>query len=44
MTKRIQKYEKHLPLTLGIKPHQITFMSTGVDMNKHADVKKPTNT
>ncbi|MCL1970572.1 MAG: adenosylcobinamide amidohydrolase [Candidatus Bathyarchaeota archaeon] len=31
-----KKYEKQLPLTLGIKPNQITFMSTGVNMDQLA--------
>ncbi|XHH10386.1 MAG: adenosylcobinamide amidohydrolase [Candidatus Bathyarchaeia archaeon] len=34
--KDYQKYEKQLPKTLGIKPSQITLMSTGVDMDKLA--------
>jgi adenosylcobinamide amidohydrolase len=34
--KNYKTYEKQLPLTLGIKPSQITFMSTGVSMDKHA--------
>ncbi len=34
--KDYKRYEKQLPLALGIKPSQITFMSTGVDMGKLA--------
>jgi adenosylcobinamide amidohydrolase len=41
MTKKdYKKYEKQLPQTLGIKPNQITFMSTGVDMDKLAVCQK----
>ena len=32
--KDYQRFEKQLPLSLGIKPSQISFMSTGVDMDK----------
>ena len=38
--KDYKRYEKQLPLTLGIKPSQITFMSTGVDMDKIAVCQK----
>ena len=38
--KDYQRYEKQLPLTLGIKPSQITFMSTGVSMDKLAVCEK----
>jgi adenosylcobinamide hydrolase len=41
--KAYQRYEKCLPLTLGIKPSQITFMSTGVDMDKLAVCEKSYN-
>ncbi len=34
--KDYKRYEKQLPQTLGIKPNQVTFMSTGVDMDKLA--------
>jgi len=41
MTKKDYKhYEKCLPLTFGVKPSQITFMSTGVDMDKLAVCQK----
>jgi len=38
--KDFKRYGKQLPSTLGIKPSQITFMSTGVDMDKHAICQK----
>jgi adenosylcobinamide amidohydrolase len=38
--KSYKKYEKQLPLTLGIKASQIAFMSTGVDMDKFALCQK----
>jgi len=38
--KDYKRYEKQLPLALGIKPSQITFMSTGVNMDKHAVCQK----
>jgi adenosylcobinamide amidohydrolase len=38
--KSYKQYEKHLPLTFGVKPSQITFMSTGVDMEKNAVCQK----
>lgn len=38
--KDYEKYEKQLPLSLGIKPSQITFMSTGVCMDKLAVCEK----
>jgi adenosylcobinamide amidohydrolase len=34
--KAYKKYEKRLPLTLGVKPGEISFMSTGVDMDQLA--------
>ncbi len=34
--KAYQKFQKTLPLTLGIKPSEIALMSTGVDMEKLA--------
>jgi adenosylcobinamide amidohydrolase len=34
--KDYKRYEKQLPQMLGIKPSQVTFMSTGVDMDKLA--------
>jgi adenosylcobinamide amidohydrolase len=34
------RYRKHLPLTFGINPSQITFMSTGVDIDKFAVCQK----
>jgi adenosylcobinamide hydrolase len=41
--KAYQRYEKNLPCTLGIKPGQITLMSTGVDMEKLAVSEKSHN-
>ncbi len=38
--KEYQKFQRYLPLTLGIKPAEITFMSTGVDMEKLAICEK----
>jgi adenosylcobinamide amidohydrolase len=38
--KDYKKYGKQLPQILGIKPSQITFMSTGVPMDKHAISQK----
>lgn len=35
-----KKFEKQLPLSVGIKPSQISFMSTGVDMDKLAVSEK----
>jgi len=38
--KDYKKYGKKMPLTIGIKPSQITFMSTGVCMDKLAVCEK----
>jgi adenosylcobinamide amidohydrolase len=38
--KAYQKFQKTLPLTLGINPSEITMMSTGVDMEKLAVCEK----
>ncbi len=38
--KSYQKFQKTLPLTLGILPSEITMMSTGVDMEKLAVCEK----
>ncbi len=38
--KDYRKYQKSLPLTVGIKPSQFTFMSTGVEMDKLAFSQK----
>jgi adenosylcobinamide amidohydrolase len=35
-----KRYGKQLPLTFGVKPSQITFMSTGVDIDKFAMCQK----
>jgi len=37
---KYQKFQKRLPLTLGITPKDIAFMSTGVDMEKLAVCEK----
>lgn len=38
--KSYEKFQRHLPLTLGIKPSEVTLMSTGVNMEKLAVCEK----